>query len=417
MEEQIRELLLKGVDTEKLVSDLSSHFTEKVEDSAGQCPDFQKKMESFATLSDLFHAPQGALTKEEALLSDDLYQDIDYAVMYEFDVVEDSVKREILHGDLKKGVFTEMRQAGIVPMEGNDYSEDDVEEFYLSAFKDFDAVRERLEASVLSESPSQFFQQGRQAIENYRLSHGLSMDERDFNQYYDAHLDTRRMHQIFAKKVYESIHYHRHYVLEFPDEDDGTQDSALDSSGGEESAAAESYSDPDEEPDDTEDALDQELEEEGILISGPDMKPEDFSYVYELMNEYNGHRILPSDTVSSMAGNAVESAEGQGAYWETFGDEFGELLGTFMITNLENTIAYFSEKRPADYASLANLYGWSQKDRTDPEVILRTCDKISFHLADLQQQIWDDFCELPIGPVYEEGKTLSDPDPRENFGP
>ena len=114
------------------------------------------------------------------------------------------------------------------------------------------------------------------------------------------------------------------------------------------------------------------------------------------MSEYNGHRILPSD----------EEWNGS-AYWETYGDEFAELLGEFMIEHLERTIRYFNEKRPADYATLAKLYGWSRESRQNPEVILSTCDNISFFLSDLQERLWEDLLEEDLMPLYLMGEAMS----------
>ena len=211
------------------------------------------------------------------------------------------------------------------------------------------------------------------------------MDEQDFNRYYLETFDKERLRELFAKKIFESIRYHSRYVLESTsDEEDelpATPDDIFSV----------------EDPEDLAEAMGNDrTQDDGVLVAAGDLHPEDFSFVYELLTEYNGHRILPSDDEWSCE-----------AYWETFGDEFSELLGEYMIAHLEETIRYFNEQRPADYATLARLYGWSRETRQNPEVILSSCDKISFFLSDLQEMVWEDLLEEDLMPLYEMGKALA----------
>ena len=78
-----------------------------------------------------------------------------------------------------------------------------------------------------------------------------------------------------------------------------------------------------------------------------------------------------------------------------------------MIIHLEETIRYFNNYRPADYGTLARLYGWSKESRQNPEVILSTCEKISFFLSDLQERLWGDFLEEELMPLYKLGESIA----------
>ncbi len=386
MLEQIKELLIRGIDAEKLIQELSLHFTESLEDELKKDPELQKYLESSATLKEFFQNTDPSLSETALDLIDDLYADLDYGMMYQFDLVEDSVKEELLHGRLASSVVKDMRRGGITFLHPSEpLNEDQVEEYYVEAFRDFDELRLKIFDSILAMSPGEFFQMGKDARDSFRKARGLQMDEQDFNRQYLETLDKDRLRQLFAKKIYDSIHYHSRYVLEnVSDEEEDDQDTMPDLS-------------PLEDQEDEANPLTApNQEDEGVLVAAGDLHPEDFSFVYELMSEYNGHRILPSD----------EEWNGS-AYWETYGDEFAELLGEFMIDHLERTIRYFNEKRPADYATLAKLYGWSRESRQNPEVILSTCDKISFFLSDLQERLWEDLLEENLMPLYLMGEAMS----------
>ena len=113
MLEQIKELLIRGIDAEKLIQELSLHFTESLEDELKNDPELQKYLESSATLKEFFQNTDPSLSETALDLIDDLYADLDYGMMYQFDLVEDSVKEELLHGRLASSVVKDMRRGGI----------------------------------------------------------------------------------------------------------------------------------------------------------------------------------------------------------------------------------------------------------------------------------------------------------------
>ena len=385
MTEKIKELLIRGIDAEKLMNELSLHFAEELEGPLEASPKLKEYMESCDNLRTFFAAQDEDLSFEDLDLLDDLNEDIDYELMYQFDLVEDAVKDDLLHGKLASDVRRDMRKGGIVPMHPNEpFSEDEVEEYYVDAFRSFDEVRVRIYEGILNLSPNEFFQKGKDAREAFRRARGLSMDEQDFNRYYLETFDQERLKEVFARKIYDSIHFHSRYVLESIDPDDEDE---MNSSNDHDLDDQDSLTD----------FLSQKGEEEdGVLVSAGDLHAEDFTFVYELLSEYNGHRILPSDDPMT-----------EQAYWETYADEFAEVLGEYMIMHLEETITYFDTKRPADYGTLARLYGWSRESRKNPEVILSSSEKISFFLSDLQERVWGDFLEEELMPLYLLGEKIA----------
>ncbi len=154
--------------------------------------------------------------------------------------------------------------------------------------------------------------------------------------------------------------------------------------------------------DDAEDAYgqpdpNQPSEDDIVLIPDGDMSPDDYTYVYELMNEYTGHRVLPTDD------DRVTEA-----YWSVYQDEFGDLLTLYMIQVLEDTINYFSTQQEIKYDSLARFYHWNQEQRKAPSYILSTSDKISYALSDLQEKLWSDFSDSELMPLYEKGRKIEE---------
>ncbi|MBO4888234.1 MAG: hypothetical protein J5589_07980 [Firmicutes bacterium] len=382
MTEKIKELLIRGIDAEKLMNELSLHFAEELEGPLEASPVLKEFMERCSDLRGFFAAQDEDLSADELDLLGDLNEDIDYELMYQFDLVEDAVKEDLIHGKLSSDIRKDMRKGGIVPLHpGEPFTEDEIEEYYVEAFRDFDAVRIRIYEGILDLSPAEFLQKGKDAREAFRKSRGLSMDEQDFNRYYLDTFDQERLQQVFARKIYDSIHFHSRYVLESFDEDD------------EESASSGPVWQDEE---DETDLPGQAPEEDGVLVAAGDLHPEDFTFVYELLSEYNGHRILPSDDPLT-----------EQAYWETYADEFAQVLGEYMIMHLEETIEYFDTKRPADYGTLSRLYGWSRESRKNPEIILSSCEKISFFLSDLQERLWGDFLEEELMPLYLQGQEIA----------
>ncbi|MBQ4187339.1 MAG: hypothetical protein II642_05610 [Firmicutes bacterium] len=377
---KIKELLVAGINGEELIAEISSHFYESIEDARKEHPHLYERLDDYETLQDYFDMDTDGLDYDETLMVDDLVDDIEYLLQFRFDVVEDSVKKDLIEGSMSAEVKKEMRAQNVVPMSGK-LTEDEVEEFYLEAFRQFDMLRARIYRMITENSPRGFYDQGRESIEEFKKSHHLLMDERDFLTAFQENLDKDNLKALLARRVYEVFHLHRRYRLEVIDLSDEVPD-------------------PDEEEPETDEQSEWELppdESEGVLEPIGDLDPAEFTFIYELMNEYTGHRVLPSDD------DRVSEA-----YWSTYADDFSELLGMYMIDALEKTIRHLVNDLPIQYDSLAKYYHWNQEQRRDPEVILSTSDKISYALSDLQEKLWADFNESYLMPYFEQGKAIAE---------
>ncbi len=385
MVEQIKTLLVKGIDSEALLQEIASHFYETIEEKKKHHRIVAERLAQYVTLKDYFEKDWDPLGLEDQEILQDMQDDIEYALEDEFDRVEDDVKHELLHGKLAALVKEDVKAKGFILSQQTGrrhLDENELEEIYLEAFTQFDFLRMHLSEYIQKQAPQEFYALGRQQIEAYRQEKGLLMDAKEFNDYYEDHFDKERLWDLFAHKIYECIHYNQHYILEEPEADADEEEEAVFSSG----TMAENE----------EETAYQADDKDAILVPDGDLSPDMFSFVYELMDEYNGRRVLPS-----------ENEWGEEAYWTTYRDDFAEILGLFMIAQLENTIRYFNEECPEQYDTLAHLYHWSLEDRKNPEVVLTTCDKISYFLTDMQEALWNEFSESELLPLYERGKNMA----------
>lgn len=380
MLEEIMKMLLGGIDAEKILGDAASRFYETVEEQKKEHLVLEELLDACATMEAYYQTasdPQRLdLMERDAVMG--MQDDMEYDLQEAFDRVEDDVKHELLHGKPAARVREELKSAGILMAQRRqtEMPEDTVEEFYLEAFQRFDQLREHLMQIILDESPRNFYRQGEEKIQAYRQANGLLMDAKEFNDYYRDHLDQQRLMRLLSQKVYETIHFGQRYILEEAEEDaeDPAEDGYREENGEEEYEAS---------------------QKDAVLVPAGDLDPEQFTFIYELMTEYTGRRVLAS-----------ENEYGGEAYWTTYGDDFAELLGLFMIAQLENTIRYFCTEKAEEYDTFARMYHWSQEQRQNPETVL-TCDKISYYLSDLQEKLWNEFTESKLMPIYEEGRQLA----------
>jgi hypothetical protein len=376
----IKNMLVAGVDSERVLLDTAGRFYETIEDHKREHRLLEQMLYEYETLEAYFAAENDreslGLEEEDLLL--DMKEDIEFYLQLAFDQVEDDVKHELLHGKASNQLKEDVKAKGILidqRLGRIQLTEDELEELYIEAFQQFDFLRQRIVDHIMAQSPKAFYDHGKAKEAAYREQNGLLMDAREFNAYFVEHLDKERLWKLLAHKVYETIHYGQRYVLEEPMEEDDLGLEIWQEESEDEASAYEAS------------------QKDGVLVPAGDLEPERYTFVYELMAEYTGRRVMAS-----------ENEYGDEAYWTTYADDFAELLGLYMIAQLENTIRYFSNHRAIEYETFAKMYHWNQEQRENPEVVL-TCDKISYYLADLQEALWNEFTESKLMPMYEAGRT------------
>ena len=90
--EEIRQMLLQAVDSEKIISETATHFYESVEEKRRKQPALELKLEQYATLKEYLEeaAENESLDMQEIV--EDLQEDIAYTLEDVFDQAEDGGK-------------------------------------------------------------------------------------------------------------------------------------------------------------------------------------------------------------------------------------------------------------------------------------------------------------------------------------
>lgn len=348
MVEKIKELLVGGLDIERINRETAALFYDWIEIKNRQENKWKERLGAYDTMTAFCHIDQDKqdFDEQEALLG--LDEDIEYLLQTMFDQVEDDVKHQLL--------------------KGKNMTEDELEEQNLEAFQQFDALRASLTEALMGESPASLYGRGKEQIDHYREEQGLLMDESEILDYYESSFSKDRLWELLALKIYQTIHYNRHYIMEDVPDDEEEEPKLLE---------------------------EDEQDIDGVLMPGKDMAPEDFTIVYELMREYTGRRVLSSENEWSEA-----------AYWPVYAEEFIELFSMYMVDHLEKVLKHFAEEETVAYATFAKANHLKKEQWTEPEAILKSCDRVSYYLSDKQESLWNLFCEETLAPLYDMGKKM-----------
>ncbi len=391
MRSQIRHLLLDSVNKEDALHELETSFYENLKENAKQEPILMDRLLAYPTVEAFLREDDENLSYDLSILLTNILDDLDYLLMLRFDQIEDGVKAEMIHGNLTKGVLADMQKSGIVRLSKDPLTEDEVEEFYMDLFLELDQKRQAFYDEAMRAKPQDFYEAGQKNVEAYKEKHHLLMDDYDFTERFRELFNERAFTAMVARKVYELIRYHSRYELE--ELEDGE---------------AEAEEDPEEDflqNSDLEDVPARPQEAEALLVPCGDLKAEDYERVYDLLYEYNGRRVLPTDE-----GGQEE------AYWGTFSDDFQDLLNDYFTEVLEQTLQYFIKEKPQEYASFARFYHLSEEDRKDPVKLIEASDDLNMRLSMIRDELWENLTEAPVMPLYSMGETLvkrMEPDPEE----
>ena len=354
MEQKIAALLREAVKPAELLDLIAGKFYEQLENNRETHRILLLMLNEYETFTDYFQAASEELTERDRELLADIQEDFIYQVETYFDEKEDEILKRLLAGQWARDIREDMKARGICPMQ-EELTEDEVETVYAGAFEEYDRLHFRFVEKLMSLSPKKAYEQGENAALEYRKKHRILFDEKDFIAAYHENFSRENLWKLLCERLEQTLKYGRHYVLCWDEEDD---------EAGE-----------DEERD----------EEIGVLEGQGDLSADMFEYVYELMQEYTGRRILPS-----------ENQWGDQAYWTTYQDDFQELLGFYILDCLELTIHKLDEERPREYESLARSCGLSAEERTDPEAVLLHCDKVNYYLTQLNEELWNEFTETKV---------------------
>ncbi len=358
MEEKIRSLLLDSVKPQELLTQIAVGFYERMEEVKNIHRTLALMLHEYESFTEYFRAENDVLTEQEQDWLQDMQEDMIYQTEVYFDDREDRIMEALLVGKLAEEIKADLQKKGIVLLQ--DLSADEVESVYAKAFEQFDQLHFKFVERLFELSPRKAYEKGASETAEYRKKHHIVFDEKDFIEAYSKTFSKEGLWRLLRERLEQTMKYGRRYTLLW------------------------------EELDELEEEQEEKDLEDGVLEPGDAFSNDMFGYVYELMQEYTGRRILPS-----------ENEWGEQAYWTTYQDDFQEIMGFFILDHFENTIRKLEEERTAEYSSFGRMLGLEKQQRMDPELVLARCDRVNYFLTGLNEELWNEFTETRIEDILK----------------
>ncbi len=356
--EKLRKELIDAVDTHAVIDRIASDFYERIEELKKTDPVFHQMLWEYETFREYFKAENEELNDYQTILLQDMEMAVEDEIDDSFDAVEDRKMEELKLPEFKDTILKDLKEQGILLAPGQKLTSDIIEELYRPAYEAYDAYKTKLYDRVRSLSPMKAYKRAETLKKQYRKDQGILFDEEDFLALYDERLEEERLMSLLMDRVKDVLRYNHHYILDIsadplPEEtDEGPQNDRYD----------------------------------GVLVDDGDMRDQVYSYVSELMSEYTGRRIL-----------ATENELSDESYWTTYGDDFQDMILSYVEARLEGEIRYLAEEKPEEWSAFQNLCKLSEEDCKDTDRFLLKCDKINYGLAQRVEDLWSRFCEKKLG--------------------
>lgn len=366
MEEKIRALLNKGINPEEFLQALAKQFYGTIEDNRIQHRVLYLMLNEYETFTDYFRAENDDLDETERMILRDMEEDFSYLIDINFDDNEDMVTDQLLKGHWAAEIKEDLKARGIVLMNG-ELTQDDVESAYAEVYADYDRLHAKFLEKAYSLEPKKAYDSAAAEEKEYREKHHILFDDSDFIEEYSATFSKKGLWKLLRERLQEAFKYSQHYTL-LVDEDD---ELGLD-----------------DEPGDEENPEDNDRE---ILDADGPLKAENYEYVFQLMTEYTGRRVIPE-----------QDGWGGGAYWTTYEDDFQELISYYILDHFEETIDRLSVETPSNWASFGRQLGLEANERNDATMILDHSDRINYFLSYFIEQLWTEFTETKVSEALKD---------------
>lgn len=343
-------------------------------------PVLKLMLSEYETLSEYIEAKNDieSMSPSEKDMLLELFDDIEYYVDTEFSDAEDDCISELMSERWKTRIKAEMVRRGAITEE-TQLCEDNIEECFVEAFRDFDVLHKQTMELALTLNPKTLFEEAEEDNRAYRERHHIQFDESDFIEAYTDAFSKEGLYRLWKDRLMQVFQFGRHYEL-ISEEDELWSDLPIGS---------------EEEETEDENTLPAEY-----LEDGGDLKKEDFTYVCEIMQEYTGRRVLPAEDDENGGFN------GQTAYFTTYADDFQELLSYFVLDTFEALVDRLSNENPRIWDSFGRYLGLDPQNRTESVAILDHSDRINYFLTNLIEKLWVDFTETKIEDVLCDTTTL-----------
>lgn len=369
MEKEIYAMLKAQIHPDQILDDIAEMFYSAISAESHLYPQLMDRMthyDSFQQLIDVFDV-EG--TEDEIRIFGDVLDMIEQELDETFDEGEDRVKEHLMQEPMASVILEDFRKRNVLMVQQK-LQADQIEQMYVTAFRQYDRMKEGLEARILALSPVKAYYRGEVIWQKIRKEQNILMDDSEMVEAFQKFWDQKELENLLSLKYYQVIQFGRHYeVEEYEDEEETDL----------------------EEDESSEHFFVQRMPE--ILTEAGDMREQSFEYVCELYDQYTGRRIYAAE-------------EGGEAYWVVYGDEFEDLIYQVILRTLQQTLEMLEKEEPEKLENFATQYGIPASARLDGELYLERAAEFGYYCHSLFDKCLYDFGERKAEEVFEFGKTL-----------
>lgn len=378
MEKEIYRMLKAQINPEEILDDIAEMFYSAVTAESHLYPDLIKKMtryNSFQQLIDLFDQ-EG--TDEEIRVFGDVLDLIEQELDSVFDEGEDRVKETLMQEPMASVILADFHKKNVL-MVRQKLQEDHIEQMYVTAFRQYDRLKEGLEERILALSPLKAYHRGEVIWRRIRQEQNMLLDDSEMVETFQKFWDSKALDDLLCLKFYQAIQFGRHYAIEEYEEEEEERESW-------------------EEEDEEEQFFARNTPE--VLAEDGDMRDQPYQYVFEIFDEYTGRRVY-----------AAEEGNDE-AYWVTYGDEFEDLCFQLILQTLQKALEWLDKEEPKRLENFAEQYGIPLSSRLEGELYLERTNEFQYYCNSLLDKCLCDFGERETREVLSQGKELEEAENR-----
>ncbi|HIR36358.1 MAG TPA: hypothetical protein IAC91_09750 [Candidatus Faecimorpha stercoravium] len=370
MEKEIYAMLKAQIHPDQILDDIAEMFYSAITAERHLYPKLMNRLAHYNSFQQLIDAFDREGTDEEILIFGDVLDMIEQELDDTFDEGEDRVKEQLMQEPMASAVLDNFRKRNVLMVQQK-LQADQIEQMYVTAFRQYDRLKEGLEERILALSPLKAYYRGEVIWQKIRKEQNILMDDNEMVEAFQKFWNQKELEDLLCLKYYQVIQFGRHYEVEEYEEVEET--------------------DPEEDDESTESFFVQRMPE--ILTEAGDMREQSFEYVCELYDQYTGRRIYSAE-------------EGGEAYWVVYGDEFEDLIYQVILRTLQQTLEQLQKEEPQKLENFAAQYGIPTSSLLDGELYLERAHEFGYYCHSLFDKCLYDFGDRKAEEVFEVGKTL-----------
>ena len=345
MEKEIYAMLKGQIHPDQILDDIAEMFYSAISAERHLYPELMDRLvryDSFQQLIDVFDS-EG--TEEEIRIFGDVLDIIEQELDEIFDEGEDRVKEQLMQEPMASVILEDFRKRNVLMVQKK-LQTDQIEQMYVTAFRQYDRLKEGLEERILALSPVKAYYRGEVIWQKIRKEQNILMDDSEMVEVFQRFWDQKELENLLSLKYYQAIQFGRHYEVEEYEEEP----------------------DLEEEEESPDYLFGQRMPE--ILTEAGDMREQSFEYVCEIYDLYTGRRVYSTE-------------EDDEAYWVVYGDEFEDLIYQMILRTLQQTLENLEKEEPQKLENFAAQYGIPSSARLDGELYLERADEFGYYCHSL----------------------------------